>query len=90
VSGSAKSNFNLSSQKFSWTSKKSGGEKEAGSPSAKPKPVTVKTASFAPPVIVFWGALIVALIIAALDVILLVNNRRTRAGRSKDATVVRP
>jgi hypothetical protein len=89
VSGSAKSNFNLSSQKFSWTSKKRGGEKAAGSPSANPKPVTIKTTSFAPPMIVFWGALIVALIIAALDVILLVNNRRTRAARSTDAKVVK-
>jgi hypothetical protein len=88
VAGSAKSNFTLTSQKFSYTSKKSAGEKGPGSPSAKPKPITVKNASFAPPVIVYWAALLVALIIVALDVILLVSNRRARASHAAETSTV--
>ena len=81
VVGGGKNDFTLTSQKFSWTSKKGAGEQGPGSPSSTPKPVTVKSAAFAPPLAVLWGALLVIVILIALDVILLVNNRRSRGPR---------
>jgi hypothetical protein len=77
VSGGAAVNFTITSQKFSWTSQKdsAGG---VAAPSATPKPKTIKTASFAPPLVVFYGVLLVALILIALDVVLLVQRARLR------------
>ena len=86
--GNAKSNFTLTSQKFSWTSKKSAGEQGPGSPSTAPRPTTVKTAAFAPPLIVFWALLLVTVILIALDTLLLVSNWRVRKSRAAQGEVV--
>jgi len=87
ITGAGASNFMLTSQKFSWTSSKSG----AGggtSPSSTPKPTTIKPASFAPPVLVFWAVLLVALILIALDILLYI--RRRRSLRAASATGASP
>ncbi len=81
VTDGTKSDFAVTSQKFSWTSKKGADEQANGSPSSAPKPITAKKAAFAPPLAVFWGALLVILILIALDVILFVNRRRSRGRR---------
>jgi hypothetical protein len=78
IAGGAASNFTMSSQKFSWTSGKTTGPGGAVSPSNTPRPKTVKTASFAPPLLVFYAALLVAIILIALDVLLFVFRRRSR------------
>jgi hypothetical protein len=78
VSGSAASNFALTPQKFSWTSGKNTTGGQAGTPSRTPRAKTLKTASFAPPLVVFYAALLVAIILIALDVLLLVLRRRSR------------
>jgi hypothetical protein len=78
VAGSSAANFTLTSQKFSWTSKKVPGAGGVRSPSNSPRPKTVKTASFAPPLVIFYAALLVAIILVALDVLLLVSRRRSR------------
>jgi hypothetical protein len=79
VAGGAASNFTLTSQKFSWTSGKRSSAGGGRSPSNTPRPKTVKTASFAPPLVAFYAALLVAIILIALDVVLLVLRRRSRA-----------
>jgi hypothetical protein len=78
VAGTAAANFALTSHKFSWTSSKATGSGGAGSPSNTPRPKTVKTASFAPPLLVFYAALLIAIILIALDVLLFVLRRRSR------------
>jgi hypothetical protein len=76
VSGSAAANFTLSSQKFSWTSSKAGDTGGAIIPTHSAAPAPIKTASFAPPLGVFVTLLALALVIAALDIVLLVRRRR--------------
>lgn len=88
IAGAAKSNFVQTAPKFSWTSKKGAGEQGSVSPSSKPKPTTVKTASFAPPLVVFWGALLVSLILITLNVLLWVSSRRARGLSRPDRTAV--
>lgn len=85
VSGAAASNFTFTSQKFSWTSSKptSGG---AVSPSNTPRPQTIKPAAFAPPTLVFYAALLVAVILVALDVALFLLRRKSRLVRQAGTT----
>ena len=78
VGGATAADFTFTSHKFSWTSSEATGSGGASSPSATPRPKTVKTASFAPPLLVFYAALLIAVILIALDILLLVFRRRSR------------
>jgi hypothetical protein len=82
VAGGAAANFTITSQKFSWTSGKSKSNGGASPSTSTPQPKTVKTASFAPPLLVFYIALLIAIILIALDILLLVFRRRARRTRA--------